>query len=232
MNINIVFLSGYNFPVHIPKYDFDVPVISLSYKLIRKIEEYKHYNSSQFKFYLPEIDLCIDNNNKNITFQEIYDKNDENINIIVYVQSHMDCPDFYQKYIRMMHEDEFHRSFDDSDFTPLLSIEYDEYNKKYYWINYEKGEEYNMVRFYNYDPNRAPDDILMYSSDTLYISNVKETHNTFCDENNCFRQYILNAVYTETAKRRFSNILHQILSDYSENDNVIKSANQFLNLLL
>lgn len=230
MNITLTFLSGLHIPIHIPKYDFDVPVhISLAGDLLRKIEEYKYYNYSQFSFYVPEIDLCI-NNDKNDTFQVIYDhiKNkDDHVHIIVYVQSHMHFPDFYQKYIRMMHEDEFHRPFDDSDFTPLNNVNDVDDFKKYYWINYEKGDEYNMVRFYSDNPKRPFP--YNFDSDTLYIANVdhrKATHNNFCDHNE--NESIRYSVYTEIAKQRFAIILHLIENDYPENNEVVDTIKQFL----
>lgn len=248
MNIILSFLSGDQIAIPVPKYDFNIPVhLFLSNKLIRENKEYEYYKYSQFMFYVTQMEDMEQQilENSNVKFDDIYDsynennendENDENIDIIVnvYIQSHMDCPEFYQKYIRMMHEDEFHRPFDDSDFTPLMGIEYNEYHKKYYWINYEKGEEYNMVRFYNYDPNYAPNYLLMYSSNTLYIANNdqrKESHNTFCDDTDWVRTDIQNAVYTETAKRRFAIILRFILDDYSENEKVIESANQFLSII-
>lgn len=233
MNIVVTFLSGIQYPIYIPKHIFNVNAhLSLSLKIISGMNEYKNYSTSQFTFYLPKNNITIDSNHSNhsnITFQDIYniykndDDNDDNIVIMVMVKSLLDVPIVPENYAKISHFDEYRRSYTEEDFTTIGNIENIENIEnmsslyKIYWINYDKNDDFTIVRLYRfYDDNE-------WTYTNLYIntSNTSSVTPNFCQKIESFTQ----SKYTKMAKRRFAVILRLIVSEYSlQNDDYSKQT--------
>lgn len=227
MNIVLTFLSGLHYPIYIPKHIYNVDAhLSLSFKIISNLTEYKYYSNSQFTFHFIKKEITIGYEEKNpLTFEDI-DKmyNENNIIAMVIVKPLIEVPFVAEKYARMMHFDEFQRSFIEEDFTRIRTDNGEDKDKedediedietyKIYWINYDKKiHVLQLYRFY-IDTNKC-------SYTNLYISN----HNKI--------KSFSHASYTEAAKRRFAAILRLVISEYaSKNENVVESSRKFLTLL-